>query len=453
MFYVFYHYFICYLSFLFGINNRYRIAFRQLVQLKTFRISKASFNSPKAMLGLITKRVFADLLKNNKPVSYPPANTCIYNDNYDKWTVDYLNKNGVNTESVIFIETNKLSINYSFPEKIIYLISLCFILILTLPVLLFRPPAIYGLHISVLHEHVKIFSNISKNKIQDFYDFFNYESGSSFLNILLTKKGIKNYFITSPTPLYEVYSDCVCDTFLSTSPYHSDEIEYKKKHPEYPMNFICNNIVHWPYNEFDDKLELNTGNHPENKKKIGLYVSGVWWRNKEQHQQFAQGFFESEFALLKDMKKFVQQHPEFELWLFLHPRERKTEEQLQEALAFYHSVFEDTEFKLMDFSKPTKSQFSLCDISISVSSNTTYERLYGGFKSVFAPYQLPLFPHKGNALEFICARNYNMLEEKILQFDTLTDDEFFNISGLKKYHHEYCRFDSNKKLNSEPLAV
>lgn len=424
-----------------------------MVQLKTFRISKASFNSLKAMVGLISKRVFADVVRNNTKKSYPTADTCIYNDNFDKWTVEYLNKNGVDTQNCISIETNKLVLNYNIAEKILYIICLCILMVLTLPVLLFRPPAIYGLHISVLHEHVKIFSAISKNKIQHFYDFFNYESGSSFLNILLTKKGIKNYFITSPTPLYEVYSDCVCDTFLSTSPYHSDEIEYKKKHPEYPMNFICNNIVHWPYNEFDDKLELNTGTYSENKKKIGLYVSGVWWRNKEQHQQFADGFFESEFALLEDMKKFIQLHPDFQLWLFLHPRERRTEEQLKEALAFYHSVFQEVSFKLMDFSKPTKSQFSLCDISISVSSNTTYERLYGGFKSIFAPYKLPLFPHKGNALEFICARNYNMLEEKILQFDAMSDDEFFNDTGLKKYHHKYCRFDTNSNVKTEELAV
>ena len=439
---VFLQYFRCYFNFITGRNNPSAVAFRHLIHEKTHRIPRGSHKSIRTAAGLLYRRLYTDIFRKGFQVEDKGGDTCFYNDSVQDWAIDYVKTNAGELNMAMYLSPSNITLNISTFNKLIYLILLFILQVLAFPLLFIRPIGIWALHFTILHEHIKILSVIKKKRITKFFDFFSYEIGSSFLNLLLEKRNIKNHFITSPTPLYETYPDCVSDVFISTSPYHSEELVHSKLNNKYPLRFYCNKMIQWPYNEFNELLELNTGNNYNNKKKLGIYTSGVWWRNKEKHQEFADGFFESEFLLLNHLKRFASEMPEFELCLFLHPKERQTPEQLAEGLDFYRQQLGDVPFGLMDFTKPTKSQFSLCDISISVCSNTTYERLFGGFKSIFTPYCLPNFPIDGNALEYICAKNYQELKEKILAFDQLTDEAFFELSGLKKYHHKYAEFQS-----------
>ena len=183
-------------------------------------------------------------------------------------------------------------------------------------------------------------------------------------------------------------------------------------------------------------MEFYSEQKPVEPHSLGFYASGVWWRNKEKHQEFADGFFESEFLLIKHLAQFMRENTTWKLYIFLHPRERRTAEQLAEATAFYKKSFEGIPFEFGDFTRPTKSQFSLCDISISVCSNTTYERLYGGFKSLFAPYYFPNFPIPGSSLEQMCIKDYKSLESLIQQLSGMDTNEFFRVFGLSEYHHK-----------------
>ena len=438
---IFWEYLRCYASFLLGLNYRKSVIFRHLIHRKTHRIPRGYHYSIKTAISIYLRRVVFDVFKKGDIVCNA-GDMVFYNDNTDPWALDYVRQNGDKSDLSMYLSPLNMHLKMSMISKLVYLIMQVLLILLSLPILIIRPVGIWSLHLTIVHEHVKIMSMLQGENIHKFYDFFSYEIGSSFLNELLVGKGIRNHFITSPTPLYETYPDCVCDIFLSASPYHIEELDYKAAHPEYPLRFICTEMRQWPYNEFDATLEKFSGESAERSKQIGIYVSGVWWRSKEKHQEFADGFFESEFLLLEHMKRFGELHPEYTLWLFLHPRERRTPEQLEEALAFYSGQFGTVPYTLMDFSKSTKAQFGKCDISISVSSNTTYERLYGGFKSIFTPYKLPNFPMPGNALEHICARDYESLERMILDYSSMSTEAFFEQTGLKKYHHEYRVFDS-----------
>lgn len=399
----------------------------------------------------MVRRIYLDIFKSGTVAYNSSGDVCFYNDVVEEWTKGYVENNAGEINLALNLSPKNIYLRANAISKGVYLICILILPLLTLPLLFFRPVGIWALHFTILHEHVKILSLLRGRKIAHFYDFISYEIGSSFLTLLLEDKGIRDYFITSPTPLYETYPDCVCDVFLSTSPYHEDEIAEMKNNSEYPLRFRFNELRQWPYNEFNSQLELNTGEAYANNKKLGVYVSGVWWRHKEKHQEFADGFFESEFLLLDHIRQFGLAHREFEIWLFLHPRERRTPDQLAEGLAFYKNILADVPFKLMDFNKPTKAQLSLCDISISVSSNTTYERLYGGFKSLFAPYYLPKFPIPGNPLENICVRDYPSLESKILALDAMDTESFFSTMDLKKYHHKYRHFSNEAVLMEKEL--
>jgi hypothetical protein len=438
---IFWQYLRCYVAFLFRVDYRKSVVYRHLIHRKTHRIPRGFHHSIKTAVSIYIRRVVIDTFKSSN-IALKEGDMVFYNDNTEPWALEYVRENGEQSQLAMYLSPSNLYLNLPIWLKAIYLVLQGILVVLSLPILFIRPVGIWSLHLTIVHEHIKILSILRGNSIEKFYDFFSYEIGSSFLNELLVEKGIRNHFITSPTPLYETYPDCVCDIFLSASPYHIEELEYKAKHPEYPLRFICTEMRQWPYNEFDNKLEKFAGESPERSKQIGIYVSGVWWRSKEKHQEFADGFFKSEFMLLEQMKRFGELHPEYTLWLFLHPRERRTVAQLDEALSFYREQFGKVPFKLMDLNKPTKSQFGLCDISISVSSNTTYERLFGGFKSIFTPYKLPNFPMPGNALEHICARDYEGLERMILEYSDMSTDTFFERTGLRKYHHQFRKFDS-----------
>lgn len=433
--FVFGEYFRALFGFLIGSKSRHSIAYRHLIHRKTHRIPKGLHWNLKTSIGLLFRRILKDVLGKKECAPFHGGDVCTYNDSVESWSGEYIrNCNGA-FDLGYELSPQNIVFKGNIFQKTIYLLCIGILGTITLPLMLIRPPGIWALHITVVHEHVKIMQLVTQKKIKHFYDFISYEIGSSFLTILLNKKNIRNYFITSPTPLYETYPDAVADVFLSASPYHLDELKYKSTHKEYPLRFEFNEIRYWPYNEFDNRLEKQQNEVPTIKKTIGIYASGVWWRNKEKHQEFADGFFESEFQLFSDMAAFMRNHTDYRLTLFLHPRERRTQEQLTEAKAFYEKTFLGIPFEFGDFGLPTKSQFSKCDISISVCSNTTYERLYGGFKSIFTPYKFEYFPIESSGLKHMTVKNYQELEKMILELTEMSHDAFFEKCDLKKYHH------------------
>ena len=372
------------------------------------------------------------------------TSTVFYNEAVGSWEAEYLRLNhSLDTYEHYTPYNTHLGVNIF--SKFVYLALFAIVLLLSLPILVVRPVALWALGATVLHEHIKVMYQVNRQKPSRFYDFLSYEMGSSFLSSLLTRKGIKNYFITSPTPLYEVYPDCSCDVFLSTSPYHKDEIAFAKSDKNYPLNFHCNSMESWPYDQYTSGLQFNADlKDDQNQKNIGVYTSGVWWRRAEQHKEYAVGFFDSEDQMLSDIKAFVLKNPSYIPVLYLHPRERNSDTQLSKALVHYKKVFGKVEFKFGDFQRSTKAQFAHCNIAIAAGSNTIYERLYAGYKSLFAPYYQKQFPIKTSHLNSISARSYEDLETMILSFSQINTNDYFESNQLWDYHHS--------KLSNEQSA-
>jgi len=83
-------------------------------------------------------------------------------------------------------------------------------------------------------------------------------------------------------------------------------------------------------------------------------------------------------------------------------------------------------------------------VGIAVYSSSQAERLFGGFKTLFAPmgYLKNFFP--GNTFDSISIQNYEGLKQMMIELQKISDDEFFKRFSLGEY-----RWDAflNKQKN------
>lgn len=66
--------------------------------------------------------------------------------------------------------------------------------------------------------------------------------------------------------------------------------------------------------------------------------------------------------------------------IYLHPKEKK---HLAQAKAIYSESL-NVQFEFADVGWPSRELFDLCELTVSEFSSSQFERLFGGFKTVFA---------------------------------------------------------------------
>jgi hypothetical protein len=141
---------------------------------------------------------------------------------------------------------------------------------------------------------------------------------------------------------------------------------------------------------------------------------------------------EAEEKLLNDLFRFVNENKEFELRIFLHPRERAPET-IDATKVYYNSKLGEGSYQFNDFSKPTTACFEDAGIAMAAFSTILFERLFAGYKTLIGNYGIPDFPITGSNLNSICFSDYNRLSELIEKSMQESDTEFFNRNQLEDY--------------------
>jgi hypothetical protein len=78
-------------------------------------------------------------------------------------------------------------------------------------------------------------------------------------------------------------------------------------------------------------------------------------------------------------------------------------------------------------------------VSIAAYSSTNLERLYAGFKTLYAPLGIRSDYYADSALNNIAAFDESALRSLLKLSSQKSDNEFFTSNQLEAYHHNYYR--------------
>lgn len=256
-------------------------------------------------------------------------------------------------------------------------------------------------------------------------------SHDSNINYLLFQQNsihvIKN---PSEDPLAFDNTIVMTDGLLLCNPYQQEELRYLE-HAD----------VKYLIGAIPEQSLLYAGKYTEQhfstpKGVIGFYSSGSWLR-----QQFNMNYHhmgidcaQQEEDLLLQLKKYIANHPECKLKIFLHPLEKKSQNALDLSFTYHRSLMGNIPFSYSDINTHTCLDFEACDTALSLFSGSTLYRLMFGFKGLYyvPGNSFPRFPYSGTSIAGINAgqHDFDTLLTDVMQRDSA---DFFRHYNLEQF--------------------
>jgi hypothetical protein len=243
------------------------------------------------------------------------------------------------------------------------------------------------------------------------YYFCIYVKESNFCTRLLMRDGVEVVKIASESPLTFFNRQIISNRLVLCTRYQEEELSHfqstiKTAPPE--MWAPEQTLNHAFGYASDDKLAP--------PQTLGLYTSGGWRRIERYDSDMGFGYHESEARLHAHLREYLAQRPNVRLILFMHPIEKDTPERFAKAQDIYRKLLGDR----IEFADPalrTSMEFDMVDVALSIFSVVMYDRLFCGYKSVMAPYEIRDFPIDGTSISGIAAKSekdlFHLLDEAI----------------------------------------
>jgi len=263
---------------------------------------------------------------------------------------------------------------------------------------------------------------ISTNNTTEFFDFTPFEKDSNALAYLLMEEGIKVTKIPSPGPLTGHHTFMLADEVVLSSAYQMEELPHFE-------HWYVKELLHWPPEQYLRYAHCYTNAPIPPKNTIGFYSHGEWVRRKAGHADFGFRIQENEAFILESLRTFLKSHPDFELIIFPHPKERSD----SEFQTFYSILFEGTNTVIAPIEMKSSENFFKVSIGVMAYSTLLFERLALGYKTFIGTNFQTSFPIEGSPLKNLCLSNYETFEVAILFAHEETEKEFFERLGLKNY--------------------
>ena len=294
------------------------------------------------------------------------------------------------------------------------------------------------LHITLIAEQAALLHILKKYKITQLYDFSPFLIDSNWSFLLTRNLQLTYTKIPSPGPLFTHNAELLADRLVLSSGYHLEEInklpDIKVKTFEYGLPESAFSYIHKYHPIF-----------PEPKKKtLGFYSHGTWLRRKLGQAEDGLHIDQAEMSLLADLSRFLKENPDYELILFIHPKERKAA-YLIDTQTFYDQFFAGLTYRFSEDQGGSALQFDQVDIGVIALSTILFERLFCGYKTIIGKYNIANFPSVNSPLEQITFDSYSQLTTLIHKFSDMTEDEFFAQKGIAKYRHDYYPYFSKKQ--------
>ena len=396
-------------------------------------VEQRSFLSPlrylKASLSLLWKSRPSALSGNTKSFTFDLLKVFFDGD------MQYLKSLG--KQDTVFIFREQLYNESGNGSKIFNSLLLLLVFCIVLPVSFFsKDKARASLIMLELTEDQLLSGTLTKYGCEKFLVFSAFEKDIMFLSWFLRKfHQVRVSLIPSSNPISTLYKNVICDTFIFTAPYQKKEFEKLK------ANWIVEHTELWPPYGFDS-IRINAEGTLA-QHNLGLISSGMALREYLQHpSEYSKDDFIAERLLVESLKKYGTESGDRNIIVYLHPLEKSEKKHLDFSMNYYKSVFgENVRFAPLD--KPSKACFDLCSIGISVYSSTQAERLYGGYKTVFAPMGYLANFFSDERLDQISVQNYSELKSLVEKLNRMDETDFFNTYSLNEYKWDFFNNHAN----------
>jgi hypothetical protein len=411
-------------------NKKSRIIVNSLLNNHSYRFPESMQGSFKAPFHYLRHSIFF-IVKKKKTV-YPKYNNNgigVFDGNGKslKNRFDYLNH--LETLSPGFgIGRDQLYLQ----QKTAPLLYVLFLFVLVTPISLFATKRKGAMALVLLEfpEWVALTETLKKEKCKYLYHFCAYEKDSNFIAYLNLKSKIINHKVPSSNPLKNFYKYLICDTLAITAPFQNQEID------KLSINWSINKTIQWPIENFQNLIPY-FNNNSNNKPQFDLAFlsSGIWLRQNQGHTPLGTGDQESELALMDHLKEYLTLNKNIRFLVLLHPIEKKSEMLYQAAINHYNALFNNIKVNFGDQDRNSFEYFSKSNLTIAAYSSTNLQRLFCGYKTLYAPLKFKINLYEHSAINNIAVKNKQELFELLNQSMKLSDKEFFELYVLKEYHH------------------
>ena len=270
-------------------------------------------------------------------------------------------------------------------------------------------------------------NSLKKNKIDLIIDYANYEVDSNFFYLLAKELNITVYKVPSPNPLSFHNKIILGDYLILSSGYQIEEI---KKLDKIRVRYIIKSMPEQGINYLNQYKQK--GIVLDNTYLLGYYSHASWVRLKEKHADNGLAIDNLEEETLKIINDLLKSNSSYKLIIFLHPREKKIEQEI--IYEYYSKILKREQIEFAPLNAKTADSFDLINIAILAISSILFDRLFVGRK-LFIYKNKPdaYFPMKESTLNNICFNSKQELETLIGKSIKLTNESFYDSFGISNH--------------------
>jgi len=332
----------------------------------------------------------------------------------------------------LFVCKEELGLSDHYLQKTLEsIVLLGFSIIITPCTFFYKYRASLALNLLELVECTRMLQHFENSNIQYVYYFCGFNKDANFVALRLAEKSIYCHKIPSSNPIKNFYQKVISDQFSFTAAFQRREYESLKQ------NWKVKELSDWPVFRFQTIQPLLNSYSTPTTNSLGFISSAIWRRLERGDLALGVGELDAELKLIDFLKSYVLKRPDLSLSIFLHPLEKNQPEIFEKAKAHYNGIFKGVDVNYFPPEKPSFQLFDQVDVSIAAYSSTNLERLYAGFKTLYAPLGMAKDYYAGSQIEMIAA--FDEYQLKILLDNTLSmsTEAFFTQNKLEAYHHNW----------------
>ncbi len=426
-------YFRCFFNSVLRKNNVYSLAYTGLSQSHSYRLQQGA--NTDLLIGFrYLKKALALSWKNaDGAIVHGIGNTAIFDAAAESMKARYSYISTITGESPkIFLHKEDLALQQSLLQRVIEVLFMILFSLWIIPLsIVSSKRGSYALNLLEIVENARLIQHLRKHKISKLYYFCGFNKDANFAAVLLQKNQIICHKVPSSNPIKNFYQFVIADVFSFTAPYQKQEYEHLK------ANWMVDRFEEWPVFHFEQIQGILNKYKTPKTNTLGFISSGIWRRIERGDNALGVGEYDSELRLIAFLKLYLNQNPQIQLFIFLHPIEKNNPEHYLKAQSHYQKVLGTNNIEFFEPSIPSFKLFDRVDLSVAAYSSANLERLYAGFKTLYAPLGIRSDYYADSSLNNIAAFDEKSLETLLNNSFEMNGEAFFEQNELQAYHNKY----------------